>query len=353
MNFDLDENQVQFKALVERFSENIGVPERHRARAREGGFDRARWGQMSDLGLIALAASEADGGLGGSATDCVVVAQALGKAQTVEPWLECGFLCVRLLAGTPMVKQIVSGKTIAAFAFAETGRHFALDAVRTRARKGAGGYVLSGEKQFVLHGAVADILIVSANLDGATSLFTVPRDAQGVELKSYPIVDGSFAAILTLHDVAVSAPLPRSDRLMKVIEDSRLMAAAEMVGIAQRLFDDTLTYVKTREQFGQPIGRFQVIQHNMVGGYEKVELMQSAVFRALLATDTNRAREIRGLKAFVGESAISVAHLAVQMHGGMGTTDELGIGHGLKRIMLLSKLFGDPATDLAAYAQAA
>ena len=131
------------------------------------------------------------------------------------------------------------------------------------------------------------------------------------------------------------------------------MAAAEMTGIAQRLFDDTLEYVKTREQFGQPLGRFQVIQHNMVSGYEKVELMQSAVYRALLANDANKAREIRGLKAFVGEGAISVAHLAVQMHGGMGTTDELGIGHGLKRIMLLSKLFGDPAADLAAYALAA
>jgi alkylation response protein AidB-like acyl-CoA dehydrogenase len=126
-----------------------------------------------------------------------------------------------------------------------------------------------------------------------------------------------------------------------------------MVGVAQRLFDDTLAYVKTREQFGQPLGRFQVIQHNMVGGYEKVELMQSALYRVLLADSASRAREIRGLKAFVGETAIAVAQLSVQMHGGMGTTDDLGIGHGLKRIILLSKLFGDPASDLAAFAQAA
>jgi hypothetical protein len=353
MNFDLDDNQVQFKALVERFSQDAGVPERHRARALDGGFDRARWHQMADLGLIALAANETDGGLGGSATDCMVVAQALGKAQAVEPWLECGFLCVRLLADTPMAQQVATGETLAAFAFAEAGRHYALDAVRMRAGKTANGYVLSGEKQFVLHGAVADLFIVSANLDGTTTLFAVPRDAKGVELRSYPIVDGSFASILTLHDVTVGEALPGHNRLEMAVEDSRLMAAAEMVGIAQRLFDDTLAYVKTREQFGQPLGRFQVIQHNMVGGYEKVDLMQSALYRALLATDANRAREIRGLKAFVGEGSISVAHLAVQLHGGMGTTDELGIGHGLKRIMLLSRLFGDPAADLAAYAQAA
>ena len=353
MNFDLDDNQVQFKALVERFSQDIGVPERRHARALTGGFDRARWCQMADLGLISLAVSEADGGLGGSATDCVVVAQALGKAQAVEPWLESGFLCARLLAGTPMVQKVATGETLAAFAFAEAGRHYALDAVRMRAGKTAHGYVLSGEKQFVLHGAVADLFIVSANLDGTTALFTVPRDATGVELRSYPIVDGSFASILTLHDVVVVEPLPGWDRLQKALEDSRLMTAAEMVGIAQRLFDDTLAYIKTREQFGQPLGRFQVIQHNMVSGYEKVELMQSALYRALLATEANRGREIRGLKAFVGEGAVSVAHLAVQLHGGMGTTDELGIGHGLKRIMLLSKLFGDTATDLAAYAHAA
>ena len=353
MNFDLDDNQVQFQALVERFSENVGVPERHRARAMDGGFDRARWTEMAELGLIALAASEADGGLGGSATDCMVVAQALGKAQTVEPWLECGFLCVRLLAGTPLAGQVAGGETIAAFAFAEAGRRYALDAVRVRARKMGEEHVLTGEKQFVLHGAVADVFIVSANLDGVTTLFTVQRDAKGVEVRPYPIADGSFAAILMLHDVSVGAPLPGQDRMESALVDSRLMAAAEMVGIAQRLFDDTLAYVKTREQFGQPLGRFQVIQHNMVGGYEKVELMQSALYRVLLADDARKAREIRGLKAYVGETALAVAHLAVQMHGGMGTTHDLGIGHGLKRIILLSKLFGDPASDLAAFAQAA
>jgi alkylation response protein AidB-like acyl-CoA dehydrogenase len=352
MNFDLDENQVQFRALVERFSQDIGVPERHRARAKEGGFDRARWQHMAELGLIALATSEADGGLGGSATDCMVVAQALGKAQCVEPWLECGFLSVRLVAGTPMAGQVANGELLAAFAFAEADRHFAMNAVRMRARKSDDGYILSGEKEFVLHGAVADLFIVSANFDGATCLFTVPRDAKGVDLKSYPIVDGSFAATLSLHDVSATY-LAGPDRLERVLEDARFMAAAEMVGIAQRLFDDTLAYVKTREQFGQPLGRFQVIQHNMVGGYEKVELMQSALYRVLVASDAHKAREIRGLKAFVGDAAVAVGHLAVQMHGGMGTTDELGIGHGLKRIILLSKLFGDTATDLAAYAQAA
>jgi alkylation response protein AidB-like acyl-CoA dehydrogenase len=354
MNFDLDENQSLFKAAVERFATGADVPARHRTRALPGGFDRARWGELADLGLIALAAPQSDGGLGGSALDCAVVAQALGKSQTVEPWLECGFLAARLLGASQWAADVISGQVLAAFAFAEAGRRYALDAVRMRANKNGTSYRLSGEKQFVLSGAVADLFIVTANLDGATHIFAVPRDAKGVDVKPYPMVDGSIAAILTLRDVTVSAPLPDSaERLAAVLDDARLMAAAEMTGLAQRLFDDTLDYVKTREQFGQPLGRFQVIQHNMVGGYEKIELMQSAIYRAVLDQDADRSRAMVGLKAFVGESAIAVAHLSVQMHGGMGTTDELGIGHGLKRIMLLSKLFGDPASDLAFYAKAA
>ena len=354
MNFDLDENQNLFKASVERFSAGADVVARHRTRSLDGGFDRVRWQEMAALGLIALAAAEKDGGIGGSALDCAVVAQALGKSQAVEPWLECGFLGARLTSGTPMAEQVISGEMVAAFAFAENRRRYALDAVHMQAHKSGDGYRLAGEKQLVLNGAAADLFVVTARLDGETLLFAVPRAEKGVDVKAYPVVDGSFAAILTLRDVVVSAPLPdSSQRLKSAVDDARLMAAAEMVGIAQRLFDETLEYVKTREQFGQPIGRFQVIQHNMVDGYERIEQIQSALYRALLVQGVDRSREISGLKAFVGEAAIGIAHLAVQMHGGMGTTDELGIGHGLKRIVLLSRLFGDPATDLATYAQAA
>lgn len=354
MNFDLDENQNLFKAAVERFAMNADVPTRIKTRAMAGGFDRTRWKELANLGLIALAAPEDDGGLGGSCLDCAIVAQTLGRSQAFEPWLECGYLGARLLAGTTYAPAVISGEMVAAFAFAEAGRRYAMDARHVQARKTSNGYVLSGEKQFVLGGAIADVFVVSVNLDETTVLFALRRDAPGVDIKPVPIVDGSFAAIVTFRDALVSEPLPGgSERLVAVVDDGRLMAAAEMVGIAQRLFDDTLGYVKTREQFGQPLGRFQVIQHNMVGAYEKIELMQSALYRALLVQNACRTREMSGLKAFVGDCAVEVAHLAVQMHGGMGTTDELGIGHGLKRILLLSKLFGDTATDLAKYALAA
>lgn len=349
MNFDLDENQSLFKATVERFAASADVPARHKTRKLPGGFNRDRWREMAALGLIAIAGNESDGGLGGSPLDCAIVAQALGRAQAVEPWLECGFLGARLLGGTPYAGEVISGETLAAFAFAEPNRRFALDAMSMQVRAAGDGFVLSGEKHFVLSGAVADLFIVTARLGDKTTLFVVPRNAKGVDAKPYPIADGSFASVLTLRDVHVGAPLPDGPaRLERVVTDARLMASAEMVGIAQRLFDDTLNYVKTREQFGQPIGRFQVIQHRMVDGYAKVEQMQSALYRALL-----KGGDVQGLKAFIGESALWVAHQAVQLHGGMGMSDELGIGHGLKRIMLLSKLFGDPASDLATYAKAA
>ena len=346
MNFDLDENQNLFKATVERFAASADVPTRHKTRKQPGGFNRERWCEMAALGLIGIAGSEADGGLAGSLIDCAIVAQALGKAQAVEPWLECGFLGVRLLAGTAYAADVISGEAVAAFAFAEPGRRFALDAVSMQARAVGDGLILSGEKHFVLSGAVADLFIVTARLGDVTALFVVPRDAKGVDAKPYPVADGSFATVLTLRDVRVDAPL--SVGLTQAVNDVRVMASAEMVGIAQRLFDDTLDYVKTREQFGQPIGRFQVIQHRMVDGYAKVEQMQSALYRHLLKNG-----DAQGLKAFIGESALWVAHQAVQLHGGMGMSDELGIGHGLKRIMLLSKLFGDPVSDLAAFAKAA
>jgi len=343
VNFDLDENQELFKAAVERFCGDTDIAARLASRRQPGGLNRARWQELAELGLIGLAASEDDGGMGGSLLDLATVAQALGHGQAAEPWLECGFLPARLLAGTDHVAAVVAGEAVAAFAFAEPGRRFMLEAQGVKVRDGR----LSGTKHFVLGGAAADLLIVSAEAGGATGLYAVPATAEGVELRPYPVADGGVAALVTFHDVAAGDPLPAA--LGPVIDAARLMAAAEMVGLARRLFDDTLDYIKAREQFDQPIGRFQVIQHRMVDAYAKVEGIQSALYRALLQPDAPMA----AIKAHIAEQAIWVAHQAVQLHGGMGMSDDLGVGHGLKRIVLLSKLFGDPAGDILEYAAAA
>ena len=343
MNFDLDENQELFCATVERFCGPGDIAARHAARRLPGAVDRTRWNELAELGLIALAASESDGGLGGSLLDCAVVAQALGKGQAAEPWLECGFVPACLLAGSTHSAEVIAGRTLATLAFAEPRRRYALDAQTMRAKDGQ----LSGEKSFVLCGEAAELFVVTAECDGHTELFAVPRDAAGVDVKPYPVADGGMAALLTLREVAAGPRLTTS--LGAALDQARIMAAAEMTGLAQRLFDDTLAYVKTREQFGQPLGRFQVIQHRLVDAYAKLEAMQSAVWRALLVPGSHAA----AVKGYVAEEAIWVAQQAVQLHGGMGMTDELGIGHGLKRILLLSRLFGDPASGIAAAARAA
>jgi alkylation response protein AidB-like acyl-CoA dehydrogenase len=347
MNFDLDDNQSLFKATVERFVADDDVPSRHRTRRMDGGFDVARWQVLAELGLIALAASEADGGLGGSPADCAIVAQALGKGVSASPWLECGFLPARLLEGTAHAASLIDGTRIAALAFAERGARYALDA---RAVTATGGLV-TGEKQFVLGGPIADMLIVTARSEGSTELFLVDR--ADADMTAYPVVDGSLAAVVRFRSTRAERLPGGMARLESVVEDALLMASAEMVGLAQRMFDETLIYVKTREQFGQSIGRFQVIQHRMVDAYARCEEIQSALYRALLIPGADRRAHLSGLKAQVAEAATAVAHEAVQFHGGMGMSDELVIGHGLKRIMLLSKLFGDPETGYETYARAA
>lgn len=339
MNFDLDENQELFKAAVERFCAGNDVLSRHSQRRQPGGLDRARWRELADLGLIALATPDSAGGLGGSLVDCAIVAQALGYGLAVEPWLECGFLPARLHADA----ALIDGSRVTAVAFAEPGSRYRLDAQGTTVRDGK----ISGEKTLVLCGGAADTLIVTASAEGETKLFAL--DAQGVDLRPYPAVDGSIAATAALRAAEAGSPVGNAEDWQRAVDEARLMAAAEMVGIGHRLLDETLAYVKQREQFGQPIGRFQVVQHRLVDAYAKVEAAQSSLWRALLLPGT----PAESIKAFVAEQVQWVAEQAVQLHGGMGMTDELTIGHGLKRILLLSRLFGDPSSGLGAMAKAA
>ena len=230
----------------------------------------------------------------------------------------------------------------ATLAFAEPGRRFRTDP----ALEAAGGK-LSGAKTFVPCGGAADLFLVTARHEGRSVVFAVPRDAAGLTVQCYPVADGSHAAQLVLDGVAHGDPLAAN--LDTVIDAARIVAAAELVGLARRLLADTLEYVKTREQFGQPIGRFQVIQHRLVDAYARVEAAQSALYRALLKPGAPAV----AVKGFIAEAAQWVGQQAVQLHGGMGMTDELAIGHGLKRIVLLGKLFGDAAGGIAAYGREA
>ncbi len=362
MNFDLSEDQVLFKATVERFVAPVDVEARRKIRAHDGGYDRARWRKLAEMGLIAMAADEAQGGMGGLLTDLAVVAEALGTGNACDPWLENGVLPARLLAQAgngEVVANILNGSMIAAFAFAEPGNRYSIRPSATGATATGDGFTLSGEKRFVMGGALADWLIVSAKCDGNTGFFLVSADADGIHRRSYRIADGSIAAEIQFHDVTLDADAKLSiddDRLQTIIAETRLLAGAEMVGLAQRLLDDTLAYVKEREQFGVAIGSFQAIQHRLVECYAMLEQARSMLWRATLASRNDGATwcaQVAGAKAFIGDQADHIAQEATQFHGGMGVTDELGIGHALKRVLVLRKLFGDAATEIAHYAEAA
>jgi hypothetical protein len=365
MNFDLSEEQEMFRSSVERFAAPIDVEARRKLRMDASGYDRERWQSLCELGLVALAASEEAGGMGGSPLDLALVAEAIGKANAPDPWLELGALPALLLdrgGAHGALEKVLSGETIATFAWTERSQRYSLTAKGTTAKRSGDGFQLSGEKTMVLGAALADLFIVTADLDGETRAFLVASDADGFEMRPYRLADGSIAGEVKLTRVALSeaALLDLDAKLLgEIASEVRLQAAAEMVGLSQRLLDETVAYVKEREQFGVPIGSFQALQHRLVEAYAKIEQSRSMLYRAAMGArdaDDNGAdwqRAIAGAKAYIGENADAIAREAVQMHGGMGITDELAIGHAMKRVMVLARLFGDVDTVLSEYAMAA
>ena len=359
MNFDLSGEQEQIRDSVRRFAASA---DRRALRSTEGGYSLARWREMAELGLLALAVPEAAGGMGGSPIDLTIVAEALGHEIAPDPWLENGGLPARLLAAAgraDLIESAMAGDALFAFAFAERARRFSLEPRAVVIEPAAGGDELRGEKTFVSGGALADQLLVLADRKGEAAIVTLPAASAGIVHHPYRVADGSIANEMRFNrvplagdaDLAISAAA-----LADVVALVRLLAAAEMLGLAQRLFDDTIAYAKQREQFGVPIGSFQALQHRLVECYAALEQSRSMVYRvALSAADGGDAwwRAAAGAKAYVGDQADRIAREAVQIHGGMGITDDLSIGHALKRVLVLARLFGDEDAILAEYAEAA
>ncbi|QMW21930.1 acyl-CoA dehydrogenase family protein [Sandaracinobacteroides saxicola] len=369
MNFDWSEEQALLRASVERFgAERYGgdLEKRRRYRRDASGFDRAGWAALAGLGVTALPFAEADGGLGGGAVETIAIAEPLGAAMAVEPVTESLIAGGALLVAAASDGQraeylpgVITGETLLACAVAETAGRYNLRHVETRARRTGDGWVLNGAKTAVWQGMAADVLLVSARLTGETrsdagiGIFAVPAGA--VERRGWRAADGQVAAEVTLRELLLPADAhldgaEGSAALDAMVTAGWIAASAEMLGIAAMLLTTTVDYVKQRVQFGKPLSAFQVIQHRLTDCYVAVEQARSMVMRAALANDLRAAA---GAKAFVGEAARLVAHEAVQFHGGMGMTEELVVGHGLKRIQLLSRLFGDPESAAQLYARAA
>ncbi len=368
MNFDLSEDQALLKAAVERFvSDSYGgdLEARRAARITPAGFSAAHWARLAESGILALPVSAANGGLGSGRVELAACMEALGRGLVAEPVLDAAVIPATLLdhaGATALLDPLMAGTTLVALAHAEREARYNLAHVGTTAKPRGDTVVIDGIKSAVFAGGAADMLIVSARTAGATrdragiGFWLVAADAPGVDRRTYRLADGSVAAEIALRGVEVdaAAQLPGDlDSLTPIVATARLAAAAEMLGLMTLLFDTTLAYVKTRTQFGQSLGSFQVIQHRMTDAYVLVEQARSQVVRASLAPPAEFARAAAGAKAFVADAALTVAHTAVQMHGGMGVTDELCIGHALKRIRVLALTFGDATAALDDFRRAA
>ncbi len=358
MDFSLTEEQVLLRDSVAKYVADHGDVERHRRLSRtDAGFDPAAWASFAELGWLALPFAVEDGGLGGSAVDLMVLCEGLGRGLVREPFLHTAVTCGGLLASLGNEAQreaclppMIAGQTQWAFACAGPTAEYALDSPGTTAVQEGAHWILDGSKFAVLNAHLAQHLLVTARQDEGISLFIVDASRPGVEREPFTAVDGSRGAHLRLANVRVPGDclLGEAGAALAPIEAAldRVLVAlgADALGAMQVLLDTTVNYCKTREQFGQPIGRFQALQHRMADMYLKLEETRSLLYNAAIALDEASAEApaaCAALKVKLAEAGRSIAHEAVQLHGGIGMTDELVVGHLFKRLLLLSKLYGD------------
>jgi alkylation response protein AidB-like acyl-CoA dehydrogenase len=365
MDIEFTEEQKLLQGSVERMLRTTyDFAARRRIVAGEEGFSRTRWREFADLGLLAAPFSEDLGGLGGGPLATMIIMEAFGRHLVIEPYFETVVLAGGLVEALGSDAQrrnllagIISGSTIWTPALSEARARHDLHAVSTTAERQADGYVLRGSKAVVVAAPWADRLIVSARTSGGSrdregvSLFVVDRHAPNLHLQGFKTLDGRRAAEITLDGVPVPAEnlLGREGAAVAALERCRERAiaaqCAEAIGAISELNNATLEYTKTRKQFGAPLGSFQALQHRMVDMFiaQEEATAIACALNASLARGGDVARLASAAKAKVGEAGRHVGEQAVQLHGGMGMTDELNVGHYLKRLIAINIQFGDPA----------
>jgi alkylation response protein AidB-like acyl-CoA dehydrogenase len=374
MDIRLTEDQEMLRSSVQRLlRDQYGFESRREIVATDEGWSRKHWNAFAELGLCAAPFQESSGGLGGGPLATMIVMREFGRNLVVEPFLETVVLAGGLIEeiGSPaqresFLPQIMAGQSIWALAWAEGGSRYDFNRVTTTARRQGENYVLSGAKATVIGAPWADQLIVSARTSGGpsdrdgVSLFVVDRRSANLHLQSFKTIDGRRAAEITLMNVQVpvSQLLGTEGEGVAALEACRDRAiaalCAEAVGAMSELNAATLEYSKNRKQFGVAIGTFQVLQHRMVDMFvaleESTSLTQSLTL-SLTTGDPHRSKLASGTKSKVGYAARFVAEQAIQLHGGMGMSDELNVGHYFKRISAINLQFGDPTYHLMRYAQ--
>lgn len=368
MDFELNQDQRMLAKTVSDFAKNESPVSRFRKlRDDEIGYDPAVWRKMGELGWLAVAFPESVGGIGGSFVECAIVLENLAATLTPEPYLASVVLggLTLLRAGSEAQHEayltpMIEGETTLALAYSEPQSRYDVTAVETRAEPVAEGYRISGNKVWVLNGHHADHFLVSAQAPEGLTLFVVSRDTPGLELTVAKTIDGRKAAFVTFDDVRVDEEARLGEEGMaapvldRTMDYAAAAAVAESVGLASTMLHMTIDYLGTREQFGVKIGSFQALQHRAVDMYAETELLRSISMASMVRADDEdqsaRRRDISAAKAQLATSGIWVAQQSLQLHGGIGVTDEHDIGLYFKRMYALNVLFGDQEHHVARFA---
>ncbi len=365
MDFSFSDEQTLLQDSIEKFIQNdYAFDARQRVVREEQGFSSDNWRTFAELGWLGVPFPEADGGFGGTAIESMIMSEQFGKGLVVEPFLATVVLAGGALkiGGSPSQKEkylagVMDGSLQGALAYAEPQGRFNLADLTTTASPEGDGYVINGYKAVVMNGPSADFLVVSCRTGGGqrdadgVSLFVLPADTEGVARRDYPTVDAFRASEVTLENVRVGSDALIGEEgkglaiLEQVVDEAILAVGAEAVGCMEVLYKTTVEYCKTREQFGQPIGKFQVLQHRMVDMFMEHEQAKSLMYMAAMRLDEGYGPEaqkaVSAFKVQVGKSGRFVGQNAVQLHGGMGMTEELNVGHYFKRLTMIDTLFGN------------
>jgi pimeloyl-CoA dehydrogenase small subunit len=371
MDFNFTEEQTMIRdSLARLIKDQYDFDTRRKVVASKEGWRPKMWAQFAELGLLAAPFSEEDGGLGGGPIDAMVVMEEFGKGLVVEPFLQSvvvggGFL----KRGTEGQKAehlapMIAGERVFAFAYAEPKGRYNLADLETTAKKDGSGWKISGHKAVVVGAPWASHLIVTARTAGGRrdtkgiGVFIVAKDAKGVTTRDYPTVDGRRASEVHFDNVSVGADAAIGDAanglpLIERVTDEAIAAlCAEACGAMKVAQTMTVEYSRQRKQFGTPIGKFQVLQHKMVDMFMEAEQSVSMTYMATLKLDEDdvtRKKAASAAKVRIGQAGRFVGQNAIQIHGGMGMTDELAIGHYFKRLTIIDSEFGNVDHHLKRY----
>jgi pimeloyl-CoA dehydrogenase small subunit len=374
MDFAFTSEQDMLRDTVARLiREQYDFETRRKIAKTEAGWRPQMWAQFADLGLLGASFPEADGGFGGGPIEAMIISEEFGKGLVIEPYVQTVVLAGGFLrhGGSAAQKEenlpaLIGGERIYAFACSEPKSRFDLNDVATTAKKDGKGFLLNGAKAVVTGAPFASHLVVTARTSGGQrdtggiTLFLVPKSAKGVSTRDYPTVDGLRASEVSFENVSVGADAVIGDAdgafplIERVVDEAIASLCAEAVGCMKVLNEATLGYAKQRKQFGRPIADFQVLQHRMVDMFMACEQAVSMTYMVTLKLDEPaKARKLAasGAKVQIGKSGKLISQDAVQIHGGMGMTDELNVGHFFKRVTMIESQFGNTDWHLRRYTE--